>query len=165
MDKSRPQPALPIARPEALARDLAAARAHDPRVSVGEGILRRMDTSGAPGLGAAAFSRRFVQRHLRLGALELTVSPYAPPQRQLSAVRQGAPMWPPAAAQQAPAPNPPIGPAGTWWTPRAAGHRPAAVPRGAARPAGAPKAAPQDPDQLPPDLKALLELHRSRGTI
>lgn len=142
MDKSRPQPALPIARPEALARDLAAARAHDPRVSVGEGILRRMDTSGAPGLGAAAFSRRFVQRHLRLGALELTVSPYAPPQRQLSAVRQGAPMWPPAAAQQAPA-----------------------DPRGAARPAGAPKAAPQDPDQLPPDLKALLELHRSRGTI
>lgn len=132
MDEQR-KPTLPIARPDELAGALAAARAHDPRVSVGERLLRRMDTSGAPGHGAAAFARRFAQRHMRLAPLELTVSPYAPPQRQLSAARQGAPMWPPAAPQ------------------------PAAAP--------APRATPQDPSPIPPDLKALLELHRSRGTI
>lgn len=135
---------MPVARPDELAHDLVAARTHDPRVAVGARILRRLDTSGAPGLGAVAFSRRFAQRHLRLEAIELTVSPYAPPQRQLSAVRQGAPMWPP--AQPASAAD-----SLTHSSQRA--------------PSGAPKATPQDANQLPPDLKALLELHRSRGTI
>lgn len=135
---------LPIAKPDELARDLVATRTHDPRISVGPAIIRRLDTSGAPGLGAAAFSRRFVQRTLRLDALELTVSPYAPPQRQISVVRQGAPMWrsaeaPPPAPEQAPAP------------------RPAGAP--------APKVAPQDANEIPPDLKALLAMHRARGTI
>ncbi len=140
---------LPIARPEELARDLVAARSHDPRLAVGAQLIRRLDTSGAPGLGAAAFSRRFVQRALRLGELELTVSPYAPPQRQLSAARQGAPMWPPAGAPPA------QGPA----APHAAS--PAASP--AAPPT--PRATAQDIAELPPDLKALLAMHRSRGTI
>lgn len=136
---------LPIARPEELARDLVAARSHDPRLAVGAGLIRRLDTSGAPGLGAAAFSRRFVQRALRLGALELTVSPYAPPQRQLSAARQGAPMWPPAGEP------PPLASA----APRAASPAPPPAPRVAA----------QDVGELPPDLKALLALHRAKGTI
>lgn len=135
---------LPIARPEELARDLVAARSHDPRLSVGAQLIQRLDTSDAPGLGAAAFSRRFVQRALRLGELELTVSPYAPPQRQLSAVRQGAPMWPPAGSSAGPT------------APEAA--RPASPPP-------TPKATAQDVGELPPDLKALLALHRSKGTI
>jgi hypothetical protein len=144
----QPNSRLPLARPEELARDLVAARSHDPRIALGPGIIRRLDTSGAPGLGAAAFSRRFVQRTLRLGELELTVSPYAPPQRQISVVRQGAPMWAPSSAS-APEPAP--------------GFPQAPAP--AAQPAAPPRAVAQDANQLPPDLKALLELHRSRGTI
>ncbi len=136
---------LPITKPEELARDLVAARSHDPRLAVGAQLIRRLDTSGAPGLGAAAFSRRFVQRALRLGELELTVSPYAPPQRQLSAASQGAPMWPTAGAPPA------QGPA----APHAASPAPPPTPRAAAL----------DIAELPPDLKALLAMHRSRGTI
>lgn len=138
---------LPLARPEELARDLVALRTHDPRLAIGDELIGRHDTSGAPGLGAAAFSRRFVQRTLRLAPLELPVSPYAPPQRQLSVVRQGAPMWPPTQGAAAP-------------------ERAAAPQRAAAQAAAsAPRATPQDANQLPPDLKALLDLHRAKGTI
>lgn len=144
MDEHELTSRLPLARPEELAEDLVRARAHDPRVGVGDTIVGRLDTSGAPGWGAAEFSRRFLRRTLRMSELELTVSPYAPPQRQLSAARQGAPMWPPAA------------------TPRSA---PGAQPPGPAAPGTPPKVAARDTNELPADLKALLDLHRSRGTI
>lgn len=138
------EPFEPAAGTERLARDLVALRTVAPDASIGAAILRRLDTSGAPGLHAAGLGGRFAPRAMRAAPLPMTVSPYAPPQRQISVVRQGAPMWrsaeaPPPAPEQAPAP------------------RPAGAP--------APKVAPQDANEIPPDLKALLAMHRARGTI
>jgi hypothetical protein len=142
-----PTPFAPGAELEALARDLLARR-----LSGGAGlersIVRRFDTSGAPGLHAAHLGQRFVARPLRSAPLELTVSPYAPPQRQISAARQGAAMWssaPPAAA-----------------APAAAAPSAAAPAAEASAPA---RVAAQDASELPSDLKALLAMHRARGNI
>lgn len=131
-----PAAADALAHPEDLARDIVARRLGGPADAIAGGLTRRFDTSGAPGLQAGAFARRFVARPLRAEPLEMTVSPYAPPQRQISAVRQGAPMWPPAAAPAAPA-----------------AHEPA------------PRAKVEEPSELPGDLRALLDLHRSKNRI
>ncbi|GAB4443579.1 MAG: hypothetical protein OHK0015_43830 [Chloroflexi bacterium OHK40] len=144
-----PAPFEPAARAtDELARDIAAHHRVGPRRDLGAGILRRYDTSGAPGLHATRLGQRFAPRKLRAGPLELTVSPYAPPQRQLSTVRQGAPMWRPEAAA------PPAPFAGPDERPERA--EPVTAP---------PRAAPTDPSELPADLRALLALHRARGHI
>lgn len=113
-------------------------------------LLRRFDIQYAPGARAMDFARRLLPDPLALGDTELTVSPYAPPMRQLSSVRQGVPMW-------------------------RAGSAPPGVPGGQfvakARPA-APTAPPVPPSashgaqqkkELPPDLVAILNLQRALG--
>lgn len=148
-----PEPFGPTADAEVLARDLVALRTVAPDTGIGAAILRRLDTSGAPGLHAAGLGGRFAPKAMRAPPLQLTVSPYAPPQRQISAARQGAPMWRPPAAP-APAARPP-----------AAAHEPTAEQAAAVPPAPPPRAAASDPDELPADLKRLLALHREKGRI
>jgi hypothetical protein len=149
-----PPPAAPFepsGGAEALARSLVAQRTVAPDMAIATAIMRRFDTSGAPGLHAAGLGGRFGSRPLRVTPLPMTVSPYAPPQRQLSTARQGAPMWrPPAASLPAtgqPSPE-------------------AQAPQGSDPAAEAPaRVAVSDPDELPKDLKALLALHRAKGNI
>lgn len=145
------EPFEPAASTERLARDLVALRTVAPDASIGAAILRRLDTSGAPGLHAAGLGGRFAPRAMRAAPLPMTVSPYAPPQRQISAARQGAAMWrPPAAA----APPTAAAPAGA-----------PEPPRPDAEPAAPRRVAASDPSELPDDLKKLLALHRAKGNI
>jgi len=144
-----PEPFDAAVGAEELARDLVALRTHAPNATIGAAILRRFDTSGAPGLHAAELGRRFAPRALRAEPLAMTVSPYAPPQRQLSVVRQGAPMW--------------RGPAMHAPTITEAPEQTSSAPEMPAPPP--PRVAASDPSELPGDLKALLALHRSKGNI
>ena len=141
------EPFEPAVRTEELARDLVRKRTVTPDSAIGADILRRFDTSGAPGLHASGIGSRFAPRSLRLQPLLMVVSPYAPPQRQLSVVRQGAPMW------RAPAAEPPPDTA----SPEQPISAPASDPP--------PRVAAKDPDELPGDLKALLAMHRAKGNI
>lgn len=144
-----PSPPDPLAHPAELARDIVAGRQLGIGVGLEASLQQRFDTSGAPGLHAARFGQRFAARALRAAPLDLTVSPYAPPQRQLSVARQGAPMWrPPGAA-------PLQGQA-------AAQHESNTLP---VAEASTPRAQPQAADELPADLRALLDLHRARQRI
>jgi hypothetical protein len=137
-------------RAGALADAVTARLGHALPVRLSERLVQRFDVSGSPGLRAAAFSRRFATRTLQGAPVEMTLSPYAPPQRQISAVRQGvplAPMWRPASGD-APADAP----------------EPNSVIESAPKPAP-PRVAPQDPDELPADLQSLLDLHRRHQRI
>jgi hypothetical protein len=139
MDDQRKEPMhtpQPPARPITMGRaaELAGALAEG---NLGAALLRRFDISGAPGVRAAQLGGVYRLEPMRAAPLELTVSPYAPPQRQISVVRQGAPMWPPAGG-----PPPPL-PA------MSAPQRPAA-------PGG---------EGMPDDIRRLLDLHRSLGRI
>jgi hypothetical protein len=130
-----------IGRPAAWAAQVAAR----PRLvlagAFASDLLGRFETGGAPGMRAASLSGRFAHDALDLDALELTISPYAPPLRQLSTARQGAPMW------SAQAPTPPVARA------RAAATRPE------------PDGRPTSRGGIPDDLRALLDLHRSKGHV
>ena len=145
-----PEPFESALGAEELARYLVALRTHAPDATIGAAILRRFDTSGAPGLHAAELGRRFAPRALRAEPLAMTISPYAPPQRQLSVVRQGAPMW------RGPALSSPAIPA--------APEQTSSTPE-TPTPPPPPRVAASDPSELPGDLKALLALHRSKGNI
>lgn len=142
------EPFEPVAHTEDLARDLVRKRTVAPDSAIGAAILRRFDTSGAPGLHAAGIGGRFAPRTLRIPPVAMVVSPYAPPQRQLSVVRQGAPMW------RAPAAEPPLSLA----APEPASSAPLDEP-------SPPRVAAKDPEELPGDLKALLAMHRAKGNI
>jgi hypothetical protein len=128
-----------LGRAAELAHDLVARRSSAGLAQLHAPLLRRFDTSGAPGFRAMQQGGKFGRVDMRGCQPDMPVSPYAPPQRQLSAVRQGAPMWPPAGPEPAPE-----------------AHAPRPV---------APKAAPGSAENLPSDLQALLELHRRRGHI
>lgn len=141
------EPFEPVAGMDELARDLVALRTVVPDSGIGAAILRRFDISGAPGLHAAELGRRFTPRTMRASPLQMTVSPYAPPQRQISVARQGAPMWRPPAA------SPPT-------VPDEALEAPVAQSAPQSR-----RVAASDPSELPADLKALLAMHRARGNI
>lgn len=69
-------------------------------------FVQRFDIDNAPGARAADFARELLPRSLDIGEFEMTVSPYAPPMRQLSSVRQGVPMWSGASKAVRPAPEP-----------------------------------------------------------
>lgn len=141
------EPFEPVADAEELARDLVRGRTMEPDSAIGADILRRFDTSGAPGLHAADLSSRFAPRSLRMPPVAMVVSPYAPPQRQLSVVRQGAPMW------RGPAAEPPR----SVKQPEQPASAPPSDPP--------PRVAAKDPEELPSDLKALLAMHRAKGNI
>ena len=122
-------------------------------------VLARFDVHHAPGSRAAEFAQRLLPDPLDMGDVELTVSPYAPPMRQLSGVRQGVPMWSASDQRPSAAPSP----------------RPAAVPARAATPTPAraftptpPRAAqqtPPDKNKIPDDLMAILNMHRALGRM
>jgi hypothetical protein len=130
-----------IGRPAAWAARVVAQRQPGPASALVIGLFQRLATAEAPGMRAADLARRFALESLALDAIDLTISPYAPPQRQISAARQGAPMWSSSAVQR------PVAPTRT---------APAHV-----HPAGRPPAR----DEIPEDLRALLQLHRSLGHI
>jgi hypothetical protein len=133
------QPELPdLQRAAELASELARQRSMPGLAQLHAPLLQRFDTSGAPGMQALQFGGRFARAEMRGQQPDMPVSPYAPPQRQISTVRQGAPMWPPPQTQDAPQ-------------------------TGVAQPKR--RAAPSDGESLPSDLQALLELHRRRGHI
>lgn len=112
-------------------------------------LTQRFDIRSAPGAAATNFAQRLLPDALDIDDFELTVSPYAPPMRQLGSVRQGVPMW---------SANPHAGTS-------VASAAPAAV----ARPVSAtPKPVPQrearaDPNKAPADLLAIMNGHRARG--
>ncbi|NJM08122.1 hypothetical protein HC891_20940 [Candidatus Gracilibacteria bacterium] len=114
-------------------------------------LLDRFETSFAPGWRADGMAAQFDTEELAVAAVEMTVSPFAPPQRQLSAVRQGAAMW----SQPA--------------TPRAqllyeeAPQTP--QPRTSAAPRPQPKRREEDEKKMPEDLIALLNMHRALGHV
>lgn len=130
-----------IGRSAAWADRIAALRQPSRPAALAAGLFERWRTTNAPGMRAADLARRFVLESLAVDVVELTISPYAPPVRQISTARQGAPMWSPGTAQPAAPP------------PRAVSAH--------AEPAGRPPAR----DEVPADLRALLELHRSLGRI
>ena len=133
------QPELPdLERAAELAHELARQRSLPGLAQLHTPLLQRFDTSGAPGMQALQLGGRFARAEMRGQQPDMPVSPYAPPQRQISTVRQGAPMWPPAQTHEAPQTGVP-------------------QPK--------PRATPSDGESLPSDLQALLDLHRRRGHI
>ena len=169
-DVARPHSAAPASKLEApsavvdavfLARTLARGaqwslriaangRAIGP-VAFSRGMLQRFDVGRAPGMRAAEFARSLIPTPLPLDEIELTVSPYAPPMRQLSSTRQGVPMWSSGEPPRAATPRSPARPA----TPARA-----ATPTPQPRPA---KQTAESKDKVPADLIALLNMHRALG--
>lgn len=114
-------------------------------------LLDRFDTSVAPGWQAESVGEQFATEELAIDTVEMTVSPFAPPQRQISAVRQGAAMWSP--------PSIPL--------PRLQLDEASSAPR--MRPSTAPRPQPkkrdEDEKKMPEDLIALLNMHRALGHV
>ena len=61
--------------------------------SFGSRLFRRFDAASTPGVWASAFAQRFATDELTPSTTDLTLAPYAPAQRQVSAARQGALPW------------------------------------------------------------------------
>ncbi len=135
-----------LVRPAAWAKRVVAQIAHAGPLTFSQGLVHRFDTRHAPGARAASFAKTLVPDPLRLDEVELTVSPYAPPMRQLGSVRQGVPMWR-AAESRTPAPAP-------------AARPPATAPMSRAAP---PRKAKKD--EIPADLIAILNMHRALGHV
>ncbi len=139
-----------LARPAVWARRIVSQTAAAGPVRFSQAMAQRFETRYAPGARAASFAKTLLPDPLRLDEIELTVSPYAPPMRQLGSVRQGVPMWR----------------AGEASAPRAPAPRPSAPPTSTPRPASRPPS-PRDPSkkEIPPDLIAILNMHRALGHI
>ena len=150
------------ARPAAWAAAIAAHMRRDGPVAFSAGLVRRFDIADAPGTRAADFAQRLVPGELPIDEVELTVSPYAPPMRQLSRVRQGVPMWSSSDSQRAQrvgaSPTPTGRPAPVRGAPEA---QPAAPARGA--PPATRKR--EEKGKIPEDLIAILNMHRALGHI
>lgn len=115
-------------------------------------LVRRFDVEYAPGSRAVDFARRLLPDTLAMNDVELTVSPYAPPMRQLSGVRQGVPMW------RAGSP------------PRTSAREPSAQAPQPATPPSVPvpqrtQQGAKNKKEIPADLRAILNMHRALGRI
>ena len=143
-------------RPAAWAAAIAAHTRRNGPVAFSAGLVRRFDIADAPGTRAADFAQRLVPGELPIDEVELTVSPYAPPMRQLSSVRQGVPMW--SASDSRPAQRVEASP----------GVGASPTPTGRPAPArGAPPATRkrEEKGKIPEDLIAILNMHRALGHI
>ena len=151
------QMAVRLRRIEAWA-DRIAVRGEPMRpLAFSRGLVERFDIRFAPGSRALAFAQRLLPDPLDMGDIEMVVSPFAPPMRQLSGVRQGVPMWSAGSAAQ------PQIPAVTA-APRTASARSATVRPAAAPPiAPVPSAKKDAPKEIPADLMAILNAHRALG--
>lgn len=134
-----------LARPAAWARHIVSHRPGAGPVRFSQAMAQRFETRYAPGARAASFAKTLVPDPLRLDEVELTVSPYAPPMRQLGSVRQGVPMWRPSEAAAPPRP-----------TAQSSKARPAVGP---------PSPRDAKKKEIPPDLIAILNMHRALGHI
>jgi hypothetical protein len=114
-------------------------------------LLDRFNTRYAPGWQAESVGEQFVAEELAVNEVEMTISPFAPPQRQISAVRQGAAMWSPPST---PLPQLPID---------------ESPPEPRPRPSAAPRPQPvkrvEEEKKMPEDLIALLNMHRALGHV
>lgn len=54
---------------------------------------QRLASVASAGATAAAFAERSTPETLKPPRLDMTIAPFAPPLRQISAARQGAPVW------------------------------------------------------------------------
>lgn len=118
-------------------------------------LSNRFDIRFAPGSRALNFARRLLPDPIDVQGVELTVSPYAPPMRQLSSVRQGVPMWSASDANRNSA-SPQFAPA--------ARSRPSAPPvPPVPKPSQDRSAASRS--EIPADLSAILNAHRALGHI
>lgn len=109
-------------------------------------MARRFNIIDAPGTRALHFVKKLIPDPLPIGESELTVSPYAPPMRQLSSVRQGVPMWSGRDVQRT-----------------APSTQAAARPSTPARLTAGSR---QDTaGKIPDDLQAILNMHRALGNI
>lgn len=54
---------------------------------------QRLASVASAGATAAAFAERYTPEPIEPPALDMTIAPFAPPLRQISAARQGAPVW------------------------------------------------------------------------
>lgn len=141
-------------RPALWAQQIASHIQRGGPLAFSNSLLRRFEIVDAPGLRAADFARGLLPETLDINAIELTVSPYAPPMRQLSSIRQGVPMWSGSESRSTPTPQPTPRPAATSNTPR-----PAGPPR-----LQASKPQPEE-NEVPKDLLAILNMHRALGRI
>ena len=150
------------ARPAAWAAAIVAHTRRDGPVAFSAGLVRRFEIANAPGTRAADFAQSLVPGELPIDEVELTVSPYAPPMRQLSSVRQGVPMW--SSSESRPAPEVGASPTPTRRPAPARGAPPAQPP---AQPRGAPpaKRKQEEKGKIPDDLIAILNMHRALGHI
>jgi hypothetical protein len=62
----------------------------------GARLAQRFDTSDSLGARAAELSQRLTLEPIEVRAVEMSLAPFAPPLRQISAARQGAAEWRPA---------------------------------------------------------------------
>lgn len=62
--------------------------------SFGTQLLERFEQPNSVGIYAETFAERFLQEPLETEREEMTLAPYSPAQRQVSAARQGALEWP-----------------------------------------------------------------------
>lgn len=120
-------------------------------------LFQRFDIRHAPGSSAVNFARRLVPDPLEVAEVELTVSPYAPPMRQLASVRQGVPMWSASESHSTPRVQPQAAS-----RPAAPASRPTPAAATGARRA---KQKQEDKNKIPDDLIAILNMHRALGHI
>ncbi len=76
------------------------------QVDFGPRLIQRLSGDSAVGSWANEHAARFQPPPDRYDRPTMDVSPFVPPQRQLSAARQGAPNWPGATPPSAPAASP-----------------------------------------------------------
>ena len=72
-----------------------AARRNSSSLASGFGVrlAERFDTSDTTGTRAAELGQRFTPEPIEVNTVEMSLAPFAPPLRQISAARQGAAEW------------------------------------------------------------------------